>query len=269
MRPAKTQHEARKDTANSMLEDVFVVETAKGETCPGTPESGDNESDDTDDKELLGEEQKDSLGITIPKKVKKVESKAVGSKKPAEEPKHIFRRAFKRYLISSLPPTLVLHLKRFESSGRFGQMRKIEDHVDIPVEIDMAPYFVPKNEIEEEEENENESETGLEARKEEEANGVQVQEWQRRRRSQQKKSSPRVPSESTSLELPDIRLAVMLAQDKENAEERKQDLAVVDKVASSSSLATGAKIEEESKREVPAFHVRQEMGLCQGLTVSL
>lgn len=67
------------------------------------------------------------------------------------DPKHVLRRAYKRYLVSSLPPTLVLHLKRFEqSSSRFGMMRKIEDEVDIPAELDMAPYCIPKSEVEEE-----------------------------------------------------------------------------------------------------------------------
>ncbi|KAG0359979.1 hypothetical protein BC939DRAFT_160341 [Gamsiella multidivaricata] len=67
---------------------------------------------------------------------------------PTREPSYIMRRAYKRYLISSLPPTLILHLKRFEqSTSRFGMMRKIEDRVDIPVELDMAPYCILEKEI--------------------------------------------------------------------------------------------------------------------------
>ncbi|KAG9070604.1 hypothetical protein KI688_008142 [Linnemannia hyalina] len=182
-------------------EPVQEVETT--ETTVAAPESDDNESDDGDDEESLGEEQTDSLRIAIPKKVKK---------KPAEEPKYIFRRAFKRYLISNLPPTLVLHLKRFESSGRLRQMRKIEDHVDIPVEIDMAPYFVPKNKIEEEEENG--SETGSEARKEEEVNGSKSKKY-RLCGAAARITAEKAKSKSTirvnGVELPDVPLAVMLA----------------------------------------------------------
>ncbi|KAF9921603.1 Ubiquitin carboxyl-terminal hydrolase 16 [Linnemannia zychae] len=60
----------------------------------------------------------------------------------------ILRRAYKRYLVSTLPSTLVLHLKRFEHVGTtFGLMKKIEDHVDIPTEIDMAPFCIPKGEL--------------------------------------------------------------------------------------------------------------------------
>ncbi|KAF9997348.1 hypothetical protein BGZ79_008958 [Entomortierella chlamydospora] len=71
--------------------------------------------------------------------------------KPSQESKYLLRKAYKRYLVSSLPQTLVLHLKRFEqSTSRFGLMRKIEDHVDIPFEIDMSPYCIPASDLVEE-----------------------------------------------------------------------------------------------------------------------
>ncbi|KAG0332166.1 Ubiquitin carboxyl-terminal hydrolase 16 [Podila horticola] len=70
------------------------------------------------------------------------------SKVAPTESKHILRQAYKRYLVSSLPPTLVLHLKRFEQTGL--RPRKIEDQVDIPVELDMSPYVIPSNELFEE-----------------------------------------------------------------------------------------------------------------------
>ncbi|KAF9293084.1 hypothetical protein BGZ88_005786 [Linnemannia elongata] len=60
----------------------------------------------------------------------------------------ILRKAYKRYLVSSLPSTLVLHLKRFEHTATsFGLMKKIEDHVDVPTELDMAPFCIPKSEL--------------------------------------------------------------------------------------------------------------------------
>lgn len=280
------EQDHKPNASDSVSGDVVVEKTAKdepiqevetGETTVSAPESDDSESDDDEENESLGEDQTDSLGNTIPKKAKKVESKAVESKKSAEEHKYVFRRAFKRYLISNLPPTLVLHLKRFESSGRFGQMRKIEDHVDIPVEIDMAPYFVPKNEIEEEEETE--SETGSEVQKEEEGNGskskkyslygavvhmgtlggghyinyvlsskVQVAEAA-------KIAAEKAKSKSTTsvngLEVPDVPLAVVVTQQKEKSEEKEHGLAVDDKDASSSSSATNAKIEKDSEQGVP------------------
>jgi len=76
------------------------------------------------------------------------DEKADAEKSPEFE--FIFRKAYKRYLVSSLPPTLVLHLKRFEqSSSRFGLMRKIDDHVEIPIEIDMEPYCISRSQLEE------------------------------------------------------------------------------------------------------------------------
>ncbi|KAF8937756.1 Ubiquitin carboxyl-terminal hydrolase 16 [Haplosporangium gracile] len=288
-------NELEETSMEEAAKNEFVQEVETSETTVVAPESDSNGSDEDDDEEeSSGEERTDSLGNTISKKVKKVESKAAESKKLAEEPKYIFRRAFKRYLISNLPPTLVLHLKRFESSGRFGQMRKIEDHVDIPVELDMAPYFVPKNEIEEEEENE--CLLGSEVRKEEEANNskskkyrlygavvhmgtlggghyinyvlsskVQVAEVVAKVAAAQEKGKANSKSTTSvnGLELPDVPLAVMLAQQKEKDEEKKKGLALVAKDASSSSSSTAnAKTtegeEEATEQEVLPAAVQEE-----------
>ncbi|KAF9896390.1 hypothetical protein BX616_007552, partial [Lobosporangium transversale] len=116
------------------------------------PRDDDND-DDNDDRGI----QTDRLGNTIPKKPSQDKRTAEKEKIIQEEPNYIFRKAFKRYLISKLPPTLILHLKRFEQSGRFGQMRKIDDHVEIPVTLDMSPYFMPASEIEHEDEEDNQN----------------------------------------------------------------------------------------------------------------
>lgn len=277
---ADIDSEEETDVEAATEEPILEVETA--DTTIVAPESDDDESDeDDDDEETSGQEQTDSLGNTIPKKAKKVESNVESkteSEKPAEAPKYIFRRAFKRYLISNLPPTLVLHLKRFESSGRFGQMRKIEDHVDIPVEIDMAPYFVPKNEIEEEDENENES--GSESRKEDVGESqskkyrlygavvhmgtlggghyinyvlsskVQVAEVAKGTAQEKEKAKSKSSISVNGLELPDAPLTAMLTQQKEKAEEKKNGSAIVE----SSSLDAMANAEESVEQEyVPAI----------------
>ncbi|KAF9427413.1 Ubiquitin carboxyl-terminal hydrolase 16 [Podila epigama] len=107
------------------------------------------ESDSADEEEEE-EEQVDRFGNTIPRKpLQQKVQKESEKEKEKEQLKFIFRKAYKRYLVSSLPPTLILHLKRFES-GRFGQMRKIEDHVEIPEELDMSPYYMSKEDIEQE-----------------------------------------------------------------------------------------------------------------------
>ncbi|KAF9099151.1 Ubiquitin carboxyl-terminal hydrolase 16 [Mortierella sp. AD031] len=257
-------------TTEEPAQTVEAVETVA--TTVSAPESDDNDEEN--------EEQTDSLGNTIPKKAKVV-SKKSEEKKPAEEPKYIFRRAFKRYLISNLPPTLVLHLKRFESSGRFGQMRKIEDHVEIPVEIDMAPYFVPKNKIEEEKED-NESETGSEKQLEVNeskkyrlygavvhmgtlggghyinyvlSSKVEVAEMTKAAAQEKEKSKSKSKSTTSvnGLELPDVPLAVMQAQQKEKAEEKKSQAG-----KDVSSSTEDSKTEPEQTEEQPTVTSQEE-----------
>ncbi|KAF9931221.1 Ubiquitin carboxyl-terminal hydrolase 16 [Modicella reniformis] len=109
------------------------------------------EDDEDDSKESASEPDTDFEaldGAASTGTNKEVESAAgVNTVQPAQEP-YILRKAYKRYLISSLPPTLVLHLKRFErSTSRFGLMRKIDEHVEIPVEIDMSPYCIPQSDL--------------------------------------------------------------------------------------------------------------------------
>ncbi|KZO92038.1 peptidase C19, ubiquitin carboxyl-terminal hydrolase 2 [Calocera viscosa TUFC12733] len=63
----------------------------------------------------------------------------------------IHRRALKRYLISSAPPILVIHLKRFEqltksSTPFFGNLKKIEDFISFPEMLDMGPFMAPRRE---------------------------------------------------------------------------------------------------------------------------
>ncbi|KAK3812867.1 MAG: hypothetical protein J3Q66DRAFT_346806 [Benniella sp.] len=108
--------------------------------------SGDDEETDED------VEKTDRFGNIIPRKDRHRGMDREPGNEEQEAPGYVLRKAFKRYLISRLPPTLVLHLKRFEQSGRVGQMRKIEDHVEIPAELDMSPYLVPESEIEDENE---------------------------------------------------------------------------------------------------------------------
>ncbi|KAF8985531.1 Ubiquitin carboxyl-terminal hydrolase 16 [Entomortierella lignicola] len=139
-------------------EEIEEEESSKGrgeeekDTKESEEEKGEEDSEEEEDTE--GDKRMDSFGNTIQKdKLKSARKDDTKTPSKEDEPKYIFRKAYKRYLISKLPPTLVLHLKRFERYGRFGQMRKIEDHVDIPVELDMSPYFVPKSEIEDEDDN--------------------------------------------------------------------------------------------------------------------
>ena len=74
------------------------------------------------------------------------------SRNPALPPRaqrYLSRRAHKRYLISSLPPILVLHLKRFQQTskstlfGSFNNLKKLDDKVSFPLSLDMSPFIAP------------------------------------------------------------------------------------------------------------------------------
>ncbi|KFH69143.1 hypothetical protein MVEG_05944 [Podila verticillata NRRL 6337] len=142
--------EVQEDSAADKKDEAMseTTEEAVHDAVNGTLQDS---KDDTSESEESDEshEQVDRFGNTISRKPSPPLKVTANKKKPEEE-KFIFRKAYKRYLVSSLPSTLVLHLKRFEQSGRFGQMRKIEDHVEIPEELDMGPYFMPAKDVEEE-----------------------------------------------------------------------------------------------------------------------
>ncbi|KAF9929367.1 Ubiquitin carboxyl-terminal hydrolase 16 [Linnemannia zychae] len=273
----------KKEAAN---EEISVKTTSRSES--------DNSDGSGDDDEP--EEQTDSLGNTIPKKTKKVSE--AKTKKPVEEPNYIFRRAYKRYLISQLPPTLVLHLKRFETSGRFGQMRKIEDHVDIPVEIDMAPYFVPKNEIEEEE---NENKSNDETPEEEKpkpiageskkyrlygavvhmgtlggghyinyvlSSKVEAAEVAKVAVAQEKeKAKSKSVTTVNGQELSDVPLSVLMGQQKEKTEEKKKSQ--TNDTDASSSTTTNTNIDEEGEKLGQVVEDKRQWIACSDSNVRL
>jgi Ubiquitin carboxyl-terminal hydrolase len=58
-------------------------------------------------------------------------------------PRYIFRKAYKRIMLqNSLPPVMILHLKRFYGTTS-GSMKKIDDFVSFETEIDFAPFVFP------------------------------------------------------------------------------------------------------------------------------
>ncbi|XP_066558564.1 ubiquitin carboxyl-terminal hydrolase 45 isoform X2 [Amia ocellicauda] len=61
--------------------------------------------------------------------------KTIGSDRKAE---NVYTSARKQMLISSLPPVVTLHLKRFHQAGM--SLRKVNRHVDFPLLLDLAPF---------------------------------------------------------------------------------------------------------------------------------
>ncbi|CAO3575068.1 unnamed protein product [Mortierella alpina] len=279
--PRNVEAKMSLQSAEAEVQEQVVPGSGSASESGSGPGSGLQSGTTSDGEEA---DRTDRFGNTLPKRSVRAESENPAKKE--EEVKYVFRRAFKRYLISSLPPTLVLHLKRFEQSGRFGQMRKIEDHVEIPFELDMAPYFVPSTEIEDEDEDhvhlhrQLEEEKGLSKRYRLYgavvhmgtlggghytnyvlSSKVELPETLEAATGTLQDKASGAATSVNGVELPDVPLAVMLAQQKEKAQEKKKrsQAAVKTDVADSGEqqkhdspqTATAAAAAEGEKEEAP------------------
>jgi ubiquitin C-terminal hydrolase len=62
------------------------------------------------------------------------------------------RAAYKRYLIASPPPVLVIHLKRFQQLAKAPVMsfsngfKKLDNYVMFPEVLDLGPFLAPRKE---------------------------------------------------------------------------------------------------------------------------
>ncbi|KAI0824848.1 hypothetical protein BC628DRAFT_1321380 [Trametes gibbosa] len=62
----------------------------------------------------------------------------------------VLRKMYKRYLISTPPPILVIHLKRFQQAAKMhhislsGGFKKLDDFVAFPERLDLAPFLAPR-----------------------------------------------------------------------------------------------------------------------------
>ncbi|GAA99746.1 uncharacterized protein L969DRAFT_48794 [Mixia osmundae IAM 14324] len=66
----------------------------------------------------------------------------------------VLRRAWKRYLIATLPLVLCLHVKRFRQSGKssvfgsaFSNLKKVDDMITFPEYLDMSVFMFPKQTV--------------------------------------------------------------------------------------------------------------------------
>lgn len=79
-------------------------------------------------------------------------SPSLGSPKIPKSQQVIMRRTYKRYLIASPPPVLVVHLKRFQQISRMYAMsfstgfKKLDEFVAFPEFLDLTPFLAPKRE---------------------------------------------------------------------------------------------------------------------------
>lgn len=65
---------------------------------------------------------------------------------------YLLRPAYKRYLIATPPPILVVHLKRFQQLSKAPVVsfstgfKKLDDYISFPEYLDLAPYLAPRRE---------------------------------------------------------------------------------------------------------------------------
>ena len=74
-------------------------------------------------------------------------------RKPSKPKPVIMRSAYKRYLIATPPPVLVVHLKRFQQTSKAPLMlsfsngfKKLDDYVSFPEHLDLSPFLAPRKE---------------------------------------------------------------------------------------------------------------------------
>ncbi|KAJ2919019.1 hypothetical protein MD484_g1447, partial [Candolleomyces efflorescens] len=73
-------------------------------------------------------------------------------KKPSKPKPVIMRPAYKRYLIATPPPVLVVHLKRFQQLNKSPFLsfshgfKKLDDYITFPEYLDLTPFLAPRKE---------------------------------------------------------------------------------------------------------------------------
>ena len=89
---------------------------------------------------------------SIPSSDNNASRATVATKVPRAE-QVILRRTYKRYLIATPPPILIIHLKRFQQTSKSpyamsfsSGVKKLDDTVAFPEYLDLAPYLAPKKE---------------------------------------------------------------------------------------------------------------------------
>ncbi|KAI0340352.1 cysteine proteinase [Trametopsis cervina] len=86
-------------------------------------------------------------------RIANAESEGSTSRKIPRSEQVVLRRTYKRYLIATPPPVLVIHLKRFQQTSKSpyamsfsSGFKKLDDFVSFPEYLDLAPYLAPKKE---------------------------------------------------------------------------------------------------------------------------
>ncbi|KAG6907813.1 hypothetical protein DXG01_007295 [Tephrocybe rancida] len=109
---------------------------------------------DPDGDETSGGESDASSMLSVESSISASVNHAPRTAAPArKKPKPVIMRpAYKRYLIGTPPPVLVIHLKRFQQINKTHVLsfshgfKKLDDFVTFPEYLDLAPYLAPHKE---------------------------------------------------------------------------------------------------------------------------
>ncbi|WWC69375.1 uncharacterized protein I206_103314 [Kwoniella pini CBS 10737] len=110
------------------------------------------EEDDAQDAEHDNEEESDGLSdseTSVDEHNDAHKPKSKNSKKSKNTSHVVMGRAFKRYLIAKKPEIMVFHFKRFKQTAKsysfssFYDLKKIDDFVSFPENLDLAPFLAP------------------------------------------------------------------------------------------------------------------------------
>lgn len=83
------------------------------------------------------------------------DTRSKGKQHPSGVPRsrqYLMRPAYKRYLIATPPPILVVHLKRFQQLAKTPVVsfstgfKKLDEYISFPEYLDLAPYLAPRRE---------------------------------------------------------------------------------------------------------------------------
>ncbi|XP_039108073.1 ubiquitin carboxyl-terminal hydrolase 45 isoform X4 [Hyaena hyaena] len=118
-------------TGNSQYSDTVTIENTHQ---PRATKNQSSSKDKFTSMELLMGNNK-LLCENCTEKKQKYQKETSSAEKKAEG---VYTNARKQFLISAVPPILILHLKRFHQAGL--SLRKVNRHVDFPLILDLAPF---------------------------------------------------------------------------------------------------------------------------------
>ncbi|WVQ78395.1 hypothetical protein IAT38_000481 [Cryptococcus sp. DSM 104549] len=146
--------------SSTTLDSSFTSHDSNSGSFADPSDAGDHEGEadadaEAEDDDCSSEESSDGLSDSETESEDgKEKGKGKGGRPKAQRRKSrhfVMGRAFKRYLIAKAPEILVFHFKRFKQTHTtnygfttsFAQLKKMDDFVSFPENLDLAPFLAP------------------------------------------------------------------------------------------------------------------------------